>query len=109
MLLTMLGFCRAESIHLKNGTMITADKVTEKDGQVDNRRHQILRPQVIGQQRRAPLHYLEGSFIRFSPAQASLAYAESLAATEYLRSTYGMASVRRMLDLLSEGETPEVA
>ena len=30
----MLGICRAEAIHLKNGTTISADKVTEKDGQI---------------------------------------------------------------------------
>ena len=65
--------------------------------------------QLIHERKHAPLRYLEGSFMRFSPEQASLAYAESLAATEYLRSTYGMASLRRMLDLLNEGETPEVA
>ncbi len=31
----MLGICRAEAIHLKNGTSITADRVIEKDGQVE--------------------------------------------------------------------------
>jgi tetratricopeptide (TPR) repeat protein len=65
--------------------------------------------QLFQEHKYEPLRYLEGSFHSFSPAQASLAYAESLAATEYLRSTYGMASLRRMLDSLSEGETPEVA
>ncbi len=45
----------------------------------------------------------------FSPAQAQLAYAESLAAAEYLRSTYGMYALRRMLELLNEGEAPEAA
>jgi tetratricopeptide (TPR) repeat protein len=56
-----------------------------------------------------PLHYLEGSFTRLSPAQAQLAYAESLAATEYLRSTYGMYALRHMLELLNDGEAPEAA
>jgi tetratricopeptide (TPR) repeat protein len=59
--------------------------------------------------KQAPLRYLEGSFLRFSPAQAQLAYAESLAATEYLRANYGMRALRRMLELLNEGETPEAA
>lgn len=57
----------------------------------------------------APLRVLEGSFTRFNPQQAQLAYAESLAATEYLRATYGPYALRRMLDLLSDGEPPEVA
>lgn len=59
--------------------------------------------------RQAPLRYLEGSFMRFTPAQAQLAYAESLAATEYLRANYGMRRLRRMLELLNEGEAPEEA
>jgi tetratricopeptide (TPR) repeat protein len=57
----------------------------------------------------APLRVLEGSFTRFNSAQARLAYAESLAATEYLRSHYGMSGIRRMLDQLHEGEPPEAA
>jgi Tfp pilus assembly protein PilF len=59
--------------------------------------------------RQAPLRYLEGSFLRFSPAQAQLAYAESLAATEYLRANYGTRALRRMLELLNDGEAPEAA
>lgn len=31
---TMLGICQAEAIRLQNGTTISADKVTEKDGQI---------------------------------------------------------------------------
>jgi tetratricopeptide (TPR) repeat protein len=59
--------------------------------------------------KQAPLRALEAPFTRFNPAQAQLAYAESLAATEYLRSTYGMYALRRMLELLSDGEAPEAA
>ena len=59
--------------------------------------------------RQVPLRDLEGSFIRFSPQQAQLAYAESLAATEYLRANYGMRGLRRMLELLNDGEAPEAA
>ncbi len=65
--------------------------------------------QLFQEGRQAPLHYLEGSFMRLSPAQAQLAYAESLAAAEYLRSTYGMFALRRMLELLNSGEEPEAA
>jgi tetratricopeptide (TPR) repeat protein len=58
----------------------------------------------------APLRNLEGSsFLGLSPAQAQLAYAESLAATEYLRTNCGMYAIRRMLELLNDGEAPEAA
>jgi hypothetical protein len=57
----------------------------------------------------APLRVLEGGFGRLNAAQARLAYAAALAATEYLRSTYGMGGIRRMLDRLHEGESPEAA
>jgi tetratricopeptide (TPR) repeat protein len=59
--------------------------------------------------RAVPLRYLEGSFTRLSPQQARLAYAESLAATEYLRSAYGLYALRRVLELLNDGEAPEAA
>ena len=59
--------------------------------------------------KQAPLRYLEGSFMRLSPAQAQLAYAESLAATEYLRANYDIFALRRMLELLNDGEAPEAA
>ncbi len=65
--------------------------------------------QLFHEGRQVPLRYLEGSFMQLSPAQAQLAYAESLAAAEYLRSAYGMYALRRMLQLLSDGEEPEAA
>jgi hypothetical protein len=40
---------------------------------------------------------LEGSFVSLPPDQASLVYAKSLAALEYLRDAFGMGEVRRML------------
>jgi tetratricopeptide (TPR) repeat protein len=59
--------------------------------------------------RQVPLRYLEGSFLHLSPGQAQVAYAESLAAVEYLRSAYGMYALRRMLEMLSDGDAPEAA
>lgn len=44
-----------------------------------------------------PLERLEESFMGLSPQEASLAYAESLAAAEYLRDTYGFSTIVRML------------
>jgi tetratricopeptide (TPR) repeat protein len=55
------------------------------------------------------LHLLEGSFTSLNSNEALLAYAESLAATEYLRSRYGMNGLRRVLELLGQGETPDAA
>jgi len=56
-----------------------------------------------------PLRQLEGSFLELGPEQAQMAYAESLAAVEYLRSAYGLTGLQRLLGLLSDGETPEGA
>jgi len=59
--------------------------------------------------KQAPLFQLEGSFSAFSRDQAIVAYAESLAAVEYLRSNYGTSGLRRMLQLISDGESGESA
>ncbi len=56
-----------------------------------------------------PLNLLEGSFMNFSTPQAGLAYAESLAATEYIRDAYGMSEITRILEMLSQGSSTEAA
>ena len=38
-----------------------------------------------------------------------MAYAESLAATEYIRDAYGMSEITRILELLSQGSSTEAA
>ena len=43
---------------------------------------------------------LEGSFVSLPPDQVPLAYAKSLAALEYLRDTFGMGEIRKMLTLM---------
>jgi tetratricopeptide (TPR) repeat protein len=81
---------------------------------------QLMEPRDLGINGRAlaqmfqagknpPLRALEGPFTGFSPIQAQVAYAESLAAVEYLRSQYGMRAVRQILEALGEGEPPEEA
>jgi len=47
---------------------------------------------------------LEGSFVKLSADQASLAYAKSLAALEYLRDAFGMGEVRRMLKAMPSAD-----
>jgi len=56
-----------------------------------------------------PLNLLEGSFMSFSAPEAATAYAESLAAAEYIRDAYGMSEIARILELLSEGSSTEAA
>jgi hypothetical protein len=65
--------------------------------------------ELFATQRHIPLGALEGSFMRLSSAQATLAYLESLAAVEYIRNTYGMSDVVRVLERIGEGSTAEAA
>ena len=55
------------------------------------------------------LQSLEGSFMGFTGTEALLAYDESLAAVEYIRDTYGMGDIRRILERLNQGDSPEAA
>lgn len=59
--------------------------------------------------KQVPLSQLEGEFQGYSSAEASVAYAESLAAVEYIRATYGMSDVARLLQRLGEGQSVESA
>jgi Peptidase MA superfamily len=60
-------------------------------------------------QQEIPLNALEGSFMRFSPIEAVLAYDESLAAVQFIADTYGMSDVQRILQRLGEGNSTEAA
>jgi tetratricopeptide (TPR) repeat protein len=81
---------------------------------------QLLEPKSLGRegrqlaqlfkaQRNIPLNALEGSFMRFSSAEAYVAYAESLAAASYINDTYGMGDIQRILQLLGQGSSTEAA
>jgi tetratricopeptide (TPR) repeat protein len=59
--------------------------------------------------RQIPLNQLEGGFNDYSSAEASVAYAESLAAVEYIRATYGLSDLARLLQRLGEGQSVESA
>lgn len=65
--------------------------------------------QLYKAQQNIPLNVLEGSFQNFSGAQASVAYAESLAAVSYINDSYGMSDIQRILQLLSQGSSTEAA
>ncbi len=54
-----------------------------------------------------PLNQLEGRFTSYSTPEAVVAYAEGLAAAEYIRNTYGMSELARILQRLGEGQPIE--
>ena len=56
-----------------------------------------------------PLNQLEGRFDGYSAGEASVAYAEGLAAAECIRNTYGMDDLARILQRLGEGQSIESA
>jgi tetratricopeptide (TPR) repeat protein len=56
-----------------------------------------------------PFNTLEGSFMNFSALEARLAYDESLAAVEFIHSTYGMSDLQRILERLGQGSSTEAA
>jgi tetratricopeptide (TPR) repeat protein len=60
-------------------------------------------------QREIPFNAMEGSFMRFSGLEAVLAYDESLAAVQYIRDTYGMSDLQRILARLGQGSSTEAA
>ena len=59
--------------------------------------------------RQIPLNALESDFESYSTGEASVAYAESLAAVEFIRRTWGMADVAEILQALGEGQSVESA
>lgn len=65
--------------------------------------------QLFASQHNIPLNVLEGSFMRFSGAEAYLAYAESLAAVSYINDSYGMGDIQRILQSLGQGSSTEAA
>lgn len=56
-----------------------------------------------------PLKNLEGSFIAMPEDTIDLAYAESLAATEYLTARFGRAAIPSLLDLLAQNYSFDAA
>ncbi len=60
-------------------------------------------------QQEIPFNALEGSFMRFSPMEAILAYDESLAAVQFIIDTQGASDLQRILQRLAEGNSTESA
>jgi tetratricopeptide (TPR) repeat protein len=81
---------------------------------------QFLEPRSLGSdgrhlsllfkaQRNIPLNVLEGNFLRFSGAEAYVAYAESLAAVSYITDSYGLSDIQSILQRISQGSSTEAA
>jgi tetratricopeptide (TPR) repeat protein len=81
-----------------------AQAVEPKTVQYGRRLSQLFRAQQA-----IPYNALEGSFMRFSPSEAVVAYDESLAAVQYISETYGMSDVERILERLGQGSSSEAA
>lgn len=64
---------------------------------------------VYAGQRQIPLNTLEGSWVQLPDGAAQLAYYEGLAGVEYIRDTYGMGDVQRLLQRIGEGASTESA
>jgi tetratricopeptide (TPR) repeat protein len=60
-------------------------------------------------QQEIPFNALEGTFMRFSPMEAILAYDESLAAVQFIIDTQGASDLQRILQRLAEGNSTETA
>jgi tetratricopeptide (TPR) repeat protein len=65
--------------------------------------------QLFAKRRQIPLNLLESSFMHFSTTQAQVAYAEALAAAEYIRDTYGVSDLQRILVRIGDGSSTEAA
>jgi tetratricopeptide (TPR) repeat protein len=65
--------------------------------------------QLFQAQHEIPLNALEATFMRLSSMEAVLAYDESLAAAEYIKDTYGISDIRRLLERIGEGSSTEAA
>ena len=65
--------------------------------------------QLFTTQQELPFNSLEGSFMRFSPMEAMLAYDESLAAVQFIIDVHGVSDLQRILQRLADGNSTESA
>lgn len=68
-----------------------------------------LLAKLFNTQNEIPLNGLEQSFIGLDAKNAAIAYAESLAAVEYIHETYGMGEIRSLLERIGGGASTESA
>ena len=65
--------------------------------------------QVFQQRKQIPLQQMRGAFLSLNPRQAVLAYSESLAAVQYLQSSFTLIGVRDILKRIAAGDSAEQA
>jgi tetratricopeptide (TPR) repeat protein len=65
--------------------------------------------EIFKDEHQIPLSALDQTFSGFNPAQARMAYAESLAVVDYLVHAYGMTDVQNMVKRMGAGSTAEAA
>ena len=81
---------------------------------------QSMEPQSLGgragrladlfrEQHEIPLNLLEAGFSSFNRTQAEIAYDESLAAVEFIKSRYGMHDLIEIVERIGEGESTEAS
>ena len=75
----------------------------------DSSRNGAALARLFANDQEVPLAMLEAPFNTLNQQQASVAYAESLAAAETISATYGMSDIVRVLKRIGEGATPEAA
>jgi hypothetical protein len=64
---------------------------------------------LFADQHEVPMNLLEGSFLNLGSREAAVAYIQSLAVAEYIRDTYGMDDIFRILRRIGEGASTESA
>ena len=64
---------------------------------------------LFREQHEIPLNLLEAGFSSFNRTQAEIAYDESLAAVEFIRSRYGMDDVLQIVQRIGAGESAETS
>jgi hypothetical protein len=64
---------------------------------------------IYARHQQIPLYALEGSFVKLDRGAAQVAYAEGLATVEYIRDTYGISDVQRVLARIGDGSSTETA
>ena len=101
----------ADIIILKNGRRIVANSVREEGSRVsyETEAGTYALPRSLVAAQLLPWPGLEESFVHLGPGMASVAYAQSLAATEFLVRRYGMHELERLLNRLAEGRPVEAA
>lgn len=64
---------------------------------------------LFAAQKEIPFNAMEGSFMGMNGPQATVAYEESLAATDYIIDTYGVSDLQRILQRIGEGSSTEAS